>query len=172
MNWMKQDRKRKQGGFSLIELLIVVTIILIIAAIAIPKLLTVKQQANATAAVANMRTLGNGLNAYASQYPAVGYPAALTNLAAPSGGSGSTPTSTAANLIDDQLANSGTTPKQGYIFAYTPGTASNGPVTTYQIMASPQSGAGTRYFCTDESGVIRYADGAACDWTTSPIIGG
>ena len=169
MNQMNQDRKRKQGGFSLIELLIVVTIILIIAAIAIPKLLTVKQQANATAAVANMRTVGNALNAYASQYPAVGYPSDLTKLG---GTDGTAPTSTAADLIDTQLANSGTTPKQGYLFAYTPGAATNGPVTTYQIIASPQSGAGTRYFCTDQSGVIRYSDGAACDFTTSPIIGG
>jgi len=170
MNQMNQDRKRKQGGFSLIELLIVVTIILIIAAIAIPKLLTVKQQANATAAVANMRTVGNALNAYASQYPAVGYPSDLTKLG---GTDGTAPTSDAADLIDTQLSNSGTTPKQGYLFAYTPGTAANGgPVTTYQIIASPQSGAGTRYFCTDQSGVIRYADGAACNFTDSPIIGG
>lgn len=153
--------KKRSQGFSLIELLIVVTIILIIAAIAIPKLMTVKQQANATAAVSNMRALNNALTAYASQYSAQGYPATVANL----GGTTPPPSATNALLVDNSLL---TNPKQGYNFTYTPtGTA---PVGQYTVTANPASASvSNRYFFTDESGVIRYNDGSAASVSSNAL---
>ena len=71
---------RKQKGFSLIELLIVVAIILIIAAIAIPNLLRARIAANESSAVASIRTINTAMISYNSSYPTVGFAAALTNL--------------------------------------------------------------------------------------------
>ncbi len=159
-------RKRRSQGFSLIELLIVVTIILIIAAIAIPKLLTVKQLANATASVSNLHTLNTALTAYASEYPTIGYPANLSSLDS-AAGSTTTPTSTAAALLSEEW-NANTVTVQQYTYTYTPGTGT--PATTYSIIANPVTGAGTRFFYTDQSGEIRYSDGTAAS-ATSPLIG-
>ncbi len=158
--------KRRSQGFSLIELLIVVTIILIIAAIAIPKLLTVKQLANATAAVSNLHTLNTALTAYASEYPTIGYPTNLLDLDS-TAGSTTAPTSTAAALLSEEW-NSNTVTVQQYNYAYTP--TAGPPSTIYNITAEPVTGAGTRYFYTDQSGEIRYADGTAAS-ATSPLIG-
>ncbi len=104
--------RNKQKGFSLIELLIVVAIILIIAAIAIPNLLRSKMAANEASAVGSMRTINTTSTEYATTYG--GYPPALSSLGGPAGGAA---TSASAELIDAVLAG-GT--KSGYIFTYTP----------------------------------------------------
>src|SRR5205823_11690927 len=74
---------RKQKGFSLIELLIVVAIILIIAAIAIPSLVRSKATANESAGAATIRTLITAAVSYSNSFPARGYPTTITNLGSP-----------------------------------------------------------------------------------------
>src|ERR1700683_113284 len=96
--------QNKQKGFSLIELLIVVAIILIIAAIAIPNLLRAKIAANEASAVGSLRTLNTASVAYSTTYG--NYPPALSNL-----GPSTSPNSTTADLIDSLLV---TGTKSGY----------------------------------------------------------
>jgi len=160
---------RKQKGFSLIELLIVVAIILIIAAIAIPNLLRSRMAANEASAVGSLRTINTAEITYSTTYPSIGY-AALANL----GGVASTcataagATSTTACLIDNVLAT--TAVKSGYNFTATPGGTT--PPYTYASKAVPSviGQSGQRAFCSDQSGVIRYnAGGTTCSNTDNPL---
>jgi type IV pilus assembly protein PilA len=154
---------KKQKGFSLIELLIVVAIILIIAAIAIPNLMRSKMAANESSAVGSLRTINTAMVTYATNFPTIGYAATL----APLGNAGSTTpcttgqqaVSTAACLVDSVLA-SGT--KSGYNFFVTGGTQT--PAVTYTSSATPTAPnqSGSRYFCSDQSGVIYYNLTTAC----------
>ena len=152
-------------GFSLIELLIVVAIILVIAAIAIPNFLRSRTAANQSSAVASLHTLGIAEMTYASTYGA-GYTFEMSYLAPPSGGAG--PTSTAAGLIDSVLA---TGVKSGYNFIYSPGAIdSSGRVNAFSFNATPISNStGTQYYYTDESGVIRQNSTNAAGTTDSPV---
>ena len=152
----------KQKGFSLIELLIVVAIILIIAAIAIPNLLRSKMSANEASAVGSLRTLNTSAITYSTTYG--GYPHVLSNL-----GPATTATSTSADLIDSVLAG-GT--KSGYSFTFSAGaTDSAGNVLTYSITAQPVSvgTTGQRYFFTDQSGVIRANPNGVANVSSTPI---
>src|SRR5271170_3366783 len=103
------EMRNKQKGFSLIELLIVVAIILIIAAIAIPNLLRSKMAANEASAVGTMRTINTASVSFSTTYG--NYPVALTNL-----GPSTSPTSTAADLVDQPVASGS---KSGYNFSFT-----------------------------------------------------
>lgn len=152
-------------GFSLIELLIVVAIILIIAAIAIPNFLRSRVAANQSSAVASLHTLSLAQMTYASTYGA-GYSATITTLASPTGGG--SPSSTAAGLIDSTLA-SGV--KSGYSFTYSPGAVdSTGRINAFGFSATPVSNStGTQYYYTDETGVIRQNSTTNAASTDSPV---
>ena len=142
-------KMRKQKGFSLIELLIVVAIILIIAAIAIPNLLRARMAANESSAVASIRTINTGMITYNSTYPTVGFAASLTVLG---GLAPCTPSSTTACLIDSVLA-AGT--KSGYTF--TAAAAGGPPTVSYYATGVPVTvnQTGIRAFCSFEDAVVR-----------------
>ena len=140
---------KKAAGFSLIELLIVVAIILIIAAIAIPNLIKSKMAANEASAVGSVRTINTGEVNYAASCPAVGFSATLAELssgAACAGGKG---------IIDPVIAAGA---KSGYTFAYTPTKGGDNLNDTYtQTAISATVGTtGQRGFFSDQTGVIRY----------------
>jgi prepilin-type N-terminal cleavage/methylation domain-containing protein len=155
----------KERGFSLIELLLVVAIILIIAAIAIPSLLRARIAANEASAVSSLRALNTAQITYQSAYPTVGYATSLSSL---SGTSCLPPGASGACIIDTQLA-SGT--KSGYSFTLT-GTSGT-PNATYQFVASPiaPNRTGNRYFCSFPDAVVRTSGAAisTCDYSVNPL---
>ena len=145
-------RNNKQKGFSLIELLIVVAIILIIAAIAIPNLMRSKMAANEASAVASLRTLNTSVVAYSTTYG--GDPPTQASIGTIVGGCAPVGP-LCADLIDQVLTSAnGPLGKSGYKITYTAvGTA---PFSQYTITAYPLTAStGLRNFFTDQSGVIR-----------------
>jgi type IV pilus assembly protein PilA len=150
---------KEHKGFSLIELLIVVAIILIIASIAIPNLMRSKMAANEASAVGALRTINTAEVTYCNNYPMVGYTGTLAQLGgAPASCTGQA-TSTAACLIDNVLAQ-GTKAGYNFVLGGTIGT----PAVTYTSSASPVAPgqSGQRYFCSDQSGLIEYLQTGAC----------
>ena len=154
---MNTPNHRHESGFTLVELLIVMSVILILLTLAIPAMQSVIRRGNETSAITSLRMLDEMEGQYNSTYPQHGFACSLTALGGKIGSG--PPTAEAAQLIPDDLASGH---KAGYTF-----TISNCAKTTinnvdqynsYQITAVPNSvgHSGNRGFCTDENGEIRY----------------
>jgi len=162
--------RSKLAGFSLIELLIVVAVILVIAAIAIPNLLRSRMAANEASAVASVRSINTSQVVYQSTYN-IGFAAGLIDLGDGGVAANCTPptlpVSTSSCLIDSSLA---TGSKSGYNFTYTP-VSTGAVVSTYRVNADPISsgGSGQRHFFSDETLVIRVNNVAVASGADPPI---
>jgi len=153
---------RQIRGFSLVELLIVVAIILIVAAIGVPNYLQSKMRANEAVAVANVRTLVSAQALYSNMFPQIGYAPDVQSLGG-QGGSNILPN--AAGLVDANLSVAG----HGYLLSIT-ARAEGGTNTGFTIYGQPtiRNVTGRRCFCANETGVIKFSDDGSSN-CTSPV---
>ena len=167
-SWLRPPTVQKSPsnrGFSLIELLIVVAVILIIAAVAIPNFMRARMASNEASAVSSCRTIFNAETTYAAHYQR-GFTSTLAQLGPPSGGG--TPGPDAAELLDAVLASGR---KSGYVFTYSPSALAAGIYGSYSLKANPSmpNSTGVRYFYVDPSGILRVSTGAEAGPSDSPI---
>jgi type IV pilus assembly protein PilA len=160
--------RKNERGFSLIELLIVVAIILIIAAIAIPNFLRSRIAANQASAIESLRVISTAQVSYSTTY-GTGFSTSLSVLGPPASGQGAT--STAAGLLDETLAGGY---KSGYSFIYTPSlyNAATNTWNGYTLNANPAiyGQSGGVYYYMDQSFVIR-ANSATTAGSTDVSVG-
>ncbi len=156
---------KNRKGFTLIELMIVIAVILIIAAIAIPGILNAKITANEASAIGSLRAINTAQVSYQSAYPTTGFAPSLTTLGGPDT---CTPTAENACLIDPDLT-AGT--KSGYTFATSPVAVGNQASVSYVSGAAPLAfkHTGIRRFCSSEKNIIR-RDPNAEGSTTPPSV--
>jgi type IV pilus assembly protein PilA len=158
--------RRDGRGFSLLELLIAVAIILIISAVAIPNFLRSRIAANQASAVQSCRVVNSAEITYLSTY-GQGYASALAALGPPSGGAQAT--ASAAGYIDSVLV---TGAKSGYLFTYTPvNSDGSGNYQGYALSAAPSTPglSGHAYYFTDQTYVIRANNSSTASSSDSPI---
>lgn len=154
-------REEKRLGFSLIELLIVVAIILILAAITIPSLLQARMAANESSAVQSVRTIKTAEMMYYQAYPTIGYAVKLSDLG---GAKPCVPTPAGACVVDDPLATAGpgTGGKSGYVFSAIGSSSTGAGINdSFVVGAAPlnPSVTGMRLFCTSADNAMRYNPG-------------
>jgi type IV pilus assembly protein PilA len=154
----KKDIRKmpKQKGFSLIELLIVVAIILIIASIAIPNLLRARISANDSAAAATMRTIISAEVLYSTTYVTTGYATSLLTLG-PNGTACTAPTSAAACLVDNVVGCvAAICPKGGYNYFLVSSVATL-PIPDFTASASPLGvgATGSHNYCSNTDAIVR-----------------
>jgi prepilin-type N-terminal cleavage/methylation domain-containing protein len=169
--------RTRSNGFSLIELLIVVAIILIIAAIAIPNFLRSRTAANQASAVESLRTLCTAEYTYSSTYDK-GYTPTMGYLGPPP--SGSAGDTTHAAIVDNVLsgtaaggASAMTSTKNGYLFTYSPGIAINGQISSFTVNADPvtRGTTGLNSYFVDQTGVVRQNATTQAGAADSPLAG-
>jgi type IV pilus assembly protein PilA len=165
---LRKIKSETQRGFSLIELLIVVAVILIIAAIAIPNFIRSKMRANESAAVSNLRNINTANTVYLTTY-GIGFSTSLGKL----GGNTAIVDSNNAGLLDSVLSGTGmTSTKSGYLYTYAvTATAPNGEPVAYSVTADPSNYGvtGERHFYTDQTAIIRFNTSVAATSTDTPI---
>jgi type IV pilus assembly protein PilA len=153
----KMQRRNTAAGFTLVELLIVMSVILILMTLAIPATQAVIRHGNETSAANSVRFLVSEESTYNSQYPAHGFSCSLAALGGKPGAE--PPTAESAQMIPDDLASGH---KAGYTFAIgkcVKTTINNvDQVNSYEVTAVPNSvgKTGNRGYCADENGVIRF----------------
>jgi type IV pilus assembly protein PilA len=151
------EARAHEAGFTLVELLIVMSVILILMTLAIPAMQKTIKRANETSAITSLRDLNSMEGQYSSTYPQHGFACSLTALGGKAGSGAPTPE--AAQLINDDLASGN---KSGYTFTITncaKTTVNNvDQYNSYEITAVPNSvgHSGDRGYCTDENAQIHY----------------
>ncbi|MFH1622713.1 MAG: prepilin-type N-terminal cleavage/methylation domain-containing protein [Candidatus Omnitrophota bacterium] len=153
--------KKKISGFTLIEIMVVIGVIVILLALAIPSLLRSRINANETAAIANCRLVANACQLYYGniiphEYPANSGPAGLGNLISPA---------SVPPYIDETLASG---EKQGYAFIY---NRVDEEMFTFRASPVREGRTGNRYFYVDETGMITNKLGESAGPTDDPVSG-